>query len=404
MSETTKEPQKPLSRDKLDIALASMFSHDDYQKDYVFYGHMIGQCSIVLERMEAPAAVSFHLDHYRLHINPEKFDDWTLEEQLAVLKHEMLHILNNHVLRKEDRDHQAFNYATDCAINQLINQKHLPQGCIVPATFPSKKKVPNNLSSEQYYELIDKDQLPPENPQAGNGSGGGHGKWDESQGDEELAKDITKNMIEKSVAQTQKSRGDIPSEISHYLDLFSRKAELDWKKVLRGITGNKKVNTRKTIMRRDRRNPTYEHIKGRTKDRMFDLLLVSDVSGSVSDDALYKLWGEVRHICDVTKTPCKLIQVDSRPFPPIELKKTTKTMPRQACGGTYLSPAIQTAKDHNLKFNAIVVTTDGELCDSDVAEFEKLNLPVIWLIESTGSVMPSMNKGRMRSFKLTDKE
>ena len=129
MSETTKEPQKPLSRDKLDIALASMFSHDDYQKDYVFYGHMIGQCSIVLERMEAPAAVSFHLDHYRLHINPEKFDDWTLEEQLAVLKHEMLHILNNHVLRKEDRDNQAFNYATDCAINQLINQKHLPQGC-----------------------------------------------------------------------------------------------------------------------------------------------------------------------------------------------------------------------------------------------------------------------------------
>ena len=401
MSETTKEPQKPLSRDKLDIALASMFSHDDYQKDYVFYGHMIGQCSIILERMEAPAAVSFHLDHYRLHINPEKFDDWTLEEQLAVLKHEMLHILNNHVLRKEDRDHQAFNYSTDCAINQLINQKHLPQGCIIPATFPSKKKVPNNLSSEQYYELIDKDQLPPEDPQAGNGSGGGHDKWDESQGDEELAKDITKNMIEKSVAQTQKSRGDIPSEISHYLDLFSRKAELNWKKVLRGIIGNKKVNSRKTIMRRDRRNPTYEHIKGRTKDRMFDLLLIGDESGSHSDTALITSVNEVLHACKVTKTPLWYIPVDTQAHEPRLLTQKIKQFKRVSCGGTYLSAAIKTAKDYKISFNAIVVLTDGELCDSDVAEFEKLNLPVIWLIESTGCIMPSMNKGRMRAFKLS---
>lgn len=401
MSEST-EPKPQLSRASLDVVLANMFSSPQYQQNYVFYGHMIGQCSIVIEEMEAPAAVSFHLDHYRLHINPLLFDKFPIEEQLFVLQHEMHHILNGHTVRREDRDHKAFNYATDCAINQLGNPKHMPQGCVVPANFPSKHKVPDKASSEQYYELIDKDQIPPEEPQYL--SGGGHDKWDESQGDEELQADITKNMIEKAINQTQKSRGDLPGEISHYLDLFSRKKELDWKKVLRGITGNKKINSRKTIMRKDRRNPDFDHLKGKTKDRMFDLAVVSDVSGSVSDDELYSLWGEIRHICDVTKTPLTVCQVDTRPYKPTQLKKTTKIMPRKAAGGTFLSPAIQALRDHNVKFNAIVVTTDGELSPDDVKHFEDLHIPIIWLISSRGTVMSEMSQGRMLPFKLKANE
>jgi len=417
MSKEAKQPTKTLSREGLDHTLANMFSNTNYQQDYVFYGHMIGQCSIIIEDMSAAAAVSFQLDHYNLHINPTKFDEFTLEQQLACLKHEMLHILNGHVMRKEDRNHIAFNYATDCAINQLINPNHLGQGWILPANFPSKKKVPNDLSSEQYYEMIDKDQLPEDepqdgedegegngggNPQPGNGQGGGHQKWNESQGDEDLQKDVTKNMIEKAVNQTQKSRGDIPSQISNYLDMFTRKAELNWKKVLRGIVGNKKVNTRKTIMRRDRRNPNFAHIKGKTKDRMFDLLLISDVSGSVSDTALLALWGEVRHICDITKTPVKLIQVDTRPAKPMELAKKSKIIQRQAAGGTYLSPALDMAHKHKIPYNAIVVTTDGYLDSSDVKKFEELHIPVIWLVEKNGHIMDEMNCGRMKAFKLKE--
>lgn len=396
MPEETTTSLPPLSRASLDIALANMFSHPTHQQSYVFYAHLIGQCQIVLERMEAPAAVSFHLDHYRLHINPELFDNFTLEEQLFILQHEMHHILNKHVGRLEDRNPRAFNYATDCAINQLGNPSHMPQGLIIPATFPSKQRVPDKLSAEQYYEYLNEDDFPPEDPQFG------HDKWGESKGDPELQDDITKNMIDKAVNETQKSRCNLPSEISRYLDLFSRKRELDWKKVLRGITGNKKVHSRKTILRKDRRNPNYDHLKGKVKDRMFDLAVVSDVSGSVSDAELYSLWGEIRHICDVTKTPVSVCQVDTHAYKPTQLKKTTKVMPRKAAGGTYLSPAIQMLKDTNTRFNALVVTTDGELCDSDVAQFEALHIPVIWLISPHGTVMSSMSNGRMKAFKLKE--
>lgn len=386
------------SRGILDITLANLFSNPNYQQSYVFYAHMLGQCSIILENMPASAAVSFHIDHYRLHINTNLFSKFSLEERMFILFHEMMHILNGHVGRLEDRNHKAFNYATDCAINQLGNKNHMPQGCIVPANYPSKHKVPDGLSAEQYYELLDKDQMQEEPEYL---SGGGHDKWEESEGDADLQGDITKNMIEKAISQTQKSRGDIPSEIAKYLDLFTRKAELDWKKVLRGITGNKKVNTRKTILRKDRRNPDFDHLKGTVKDRMFDLLVIGDESGSVSDDALLTGINESLHICKVTKTPLWYIAVDTNPSEPKQLKQNIKTFNRTHYGGTYLSPALEKAKNSKIPYKAIVIITDGELDSKDVRNFTDLHIPIIWLIEPTGTVMSEMNTGRSRAYKLT---
>lgn len=393
------ETQQPLSRAAFDETITNMIALSQYSNSYLFYGTMVSQCSVVLKRMKAPAAVSFRTDHYQLAINPELFDAYPLEERLFILQHEMHHILNGHLKRLEDRNFQQFNYASDCAINQLGNPKHMPQGCIVPANLPSKHKVNPGLSAEQYYELIDSDQLPPEEPEYG--AGGGHDEWLESTGDEELQDDLTRQMIENSINQTNKSIGTLPSNISNYLALFTRKRELDWKKVLRGITGNKKVNSRKTILRRDRRNPNFEHIKGRTKDRMFDLLVVGDESGSVSDSALITGINESLGVCKVTKTPLWYIPVDTTPGKPRLLKENIKTFTRTHCGGTNLSPALAMAKEHNIPYRAIVVVTDGYLTSDDVNTFNKLNIPIIWLIEPSGNIMPEMTQGRSKAFKLT---
>lgn len=401
MFKETTEHQQPLSREQLDITLANMFSGEAYRDSYMFYGYMIGQCSIHLERMPYSAAVSFQHDHYVLHINPEKFDTHTLEERLFILQHEMHHILNGHLIRLEDRDMRAFNYATDCAINQLGNPNHMPQGSIVPANFPSKHKVPDKASAEQYYELFDHSKLPEEDDsEIDNGKGGGHGKWSSSVGEVDLQNDLTKSMIEKAINETQKARGNVPQEISKYLSLFHRARELDWKKVLKGIVGNKKVNSRRTILRKDRRNPDFDHIKGRTKDRMFDLLIIGDESGSVSDNALSIGVNESLGVCKVTKTPAWYIAVDTTPSEPRLLKENIKKFTRTHSGGTNLSPAIEMAKKHRIPFKAIVVVTDGELCSSDVATFNALNIPIIWIIEPTGTIMPEMQQGRSKAFKL----
>ena len=427
-----------IDRSGFDEAVANLFSNPKYAPNYLFYGHMIGQCRVVFDTdMEAPAGVNFMHDHFNLYINPTGkwikvdpaklptknppqtrvtpegetealipgFNALPLEHRLGILKHEMLHILYNHMRRKGDRDNSAFNIATDCAINQLIERQHLPSQCIFPDNFPSETgKVPYNLTAEQYYELVNKQYNDDPN---GSGSGSGqpiddHGKWGESQGDGDLSEDIAKGMADRAVSQTQKSRGNVPQELSEWLSLLSRKREITWQQLLRHITGNKRVGIKKTILRPDRRLPNSEWIKGRTKDRKFNVLIISDVSGSVSDTGLLSLWSEVRNICELTQSSIDLIQVDTQPSKPEKLTKNTKTIQRKACGGTYLTPAIKTARDHKLDFQCIVATTDGYLDEEDVSNFEALNLPVIWLIEANGRIMPSMNNGRMRAFQLKD--
>ena len=375
-------------RGTLDETLAVMFSSQDNStlQEYLYYAHIISQCSIKICDMDAPAGVTFNMDHYELLISLNTkhkvvdgeeieipgFDDFPLTERLAILKHEALHILNCHVQRAEDRNHSPWNYSTDCAINQFITREHLPDSAILPDFFKQYDiKVKSKESAEYYYELI-KDSDLPENS--------GHATWELSAGDKELQTDITKKMIEVAADETMKNIGTLPSEHSAWLELCTRSTEIDWRRVLRRSTGNKRISSRPTIMRKDRRFPNRADLRGKIKERTYNVLVISDVSGSMSDDAVLNTLSEVRGICDVTHTDADLIQVDAQAYPPEKLTRSTKLLTRKGNGGTYLSPALEMASEHSIDYQAVVVLTDGGLSISDIECFGELNKPVIWLV------------------------
>jgi predicted metal-dependent peptidase len=387
-----------------------------YSRDYVFYMHMLSQCSVFFTDEVPTAAVTFKRDHYELLLNPEFMEPLPIEQRLGVIKHEQLHILNGHLTFQLDleRNMQSWNYATDCAINQMITGDHLPQGCILPASFPSKKKCPDNLSAVQYYDFLEDNKDESKMPQSGEGDREGgdgaptmddHSTWQDSEGDPQIAKDLAKSMAEKSADATQKSSspGTIPSEYSDWINLLSTKREVDWKKVLRNIVGNKKANRRKTILRRDRRSPHFEHIKGKTKDRVFELLVVCDVSGSVSDSDLQQTLPEICSISKLTNTPTSLIQVDTQPCEPEKIKAQITRFERKASGGTQLAPALTKADECGLKYDALVVITDGYLFNDDINPFRETGKKVIWLITPDGQIMDEMNEGKMMAIRLKDK-
>lgn len=411
-------------RGKLDDTLAAMFSNIEYRTDYLFYAHMVGQCSIKMRPdLPAPAAVAFNVDHYNLYINQESFDKYSLIERLAILKHEMLHILYGHLQRIDDRHGFTWNLATDCSLNQHIVKEHLPTSCVLPDSLGKlfKINVPNNKSAEFYYDLI-REEVEKKQEEQNNGgddqqenqeneqNGGGfpqtlddHAVWEESVGDKDLQQDMTKKMITRAQEETIKGKGTVPSDCSDWLELVTRKSEVNWKKVLRGIIGNKRVGKRPTIMRQDRRFPEREELRGKTRDRVFNLLVIADVSGSMSDEAVLSTLGEVRHICDITKTEVDLIQIDTVAYEPEKLSKKTKLIQRLGNGGTELSPALSMAKKHNIDYQAVVVLTDGGLWEGDIEPFQRCGKKVIWLVEQHGYVLPKMNSGRMKAFKLTGK-
>lgn len=427
------------NRGKFDDTMAAMMSNVEYRSTYLFYAHMIAQCSVkITKELPAAAGIAFAHDHYNLYINPEKFDIEPLISRLGILKHEMLHILNGHVQRQEDRIHLPWNYATDCAINQLIDRNHLPDYVIYPDNLGKQLgvHVPEKLSSEEYYEII-KQNAEDQDNQNGDGEGGeggedgdqqgqgnsdqngnsqgqpgngspqlvdDHGTWQESVGDKDLQQDMTKKMIERSQNETIKGKGTVPNQCSDWLEMFSRKSEVNWKKVLRGIVGNKRVGRRSTIMRSDRRFPKRDDLRGKLKDRMFNLLVIADVSGSMSDKAVLNTLGEVRHICDITKTDVDLIQIDSQAYKPEKLAKKTKLVERKGYGGTTLHPALDMAREHGIDFQALVVLTDGGLFGDDITYFQNLNKKVIWLVEPHGHIMEEMNTGKMIAIKLKEEE
>jgi len=64
----------------------------------------------------------------------------TQEEKIAILEHEILHILNKHLVRQENRNHYVSNIAQDLAINQYI--KGLPHGGMCPDCNIFVRKTP----------------------------------------------------------------------------------------------------------------------------------------------------------------------------------------------------------------------------------------------------------------------
>lgn len=380
------------NRGKLDSTLAAMFSNPAYAPTYLFYAHIISKCTIIMrDDIPAPAGVSYDVDHYNLYINKTLFDAYTLVERLAILKHEMLHILYDHVGRQNKRESKRWNIATDCALNQQINIEHLPDNCIIPETIKEHMglDLPLNKSAETYYDMLEHDSDIDHDD---------HQTWEESNGDPDLKKTVTRKMMEDAQEQTLKSCGKIPNDFATWLSINTVKAEINWKKVLANVVGNKRVNKIPTIKRMDRRFPKRDDLRGKIKDRKFDLLVIVDISGSMSNESINNTLSEVKNICKWTKTNAHMIQVDSVAHPPEILSEKTKKFERRGNGGTILFKAIGVANKYNLVYDAVVILTDGYVSNFDLKNFEKINKRTVWLIEKDG-VIPNV-QGNNKAVKL----
>jgi predicted metal-dependent peptidase len=243
----------------------------------------------------------------------------------------------------------------------------------------------------------------PSRAMAGNGDSDvdDHGKWEEGKGDPNIAKNMAKSMLDKAADQTQKSRGNLPSEYAQLVELLGSTPKVRWQQVLKKVAGNKRVDAVRTFYKPNRRLPDMMHVKGTVKDRKYDLLVVADVSGSVSNEELLYGLNEIQHISRLTGTSTKLIQIDTDAYPPENIGAKVRSFKRKASGGTNLHPALEMANKHSINYNAIVVITDGYLCTSDINVFADTGKKVIWLLTAMVE-QGSFNQGKMQSFQLKE--
>ena len=106
-------------------------------------------------------------DGYIIYYNESYLSSLSMQEQIFVLAHEILHIALNHILRSEGKNHEIWNYATDAVINQLLKRDglRLCSGVIDVADAL-------NYTAEELYERKLKEKEKSDNSQQGNSQNG----------------------------------------------------------------------------------------------------------------------------------------------------------------------------------------------------------------------------------------
>jgi len=350
----------------------------------------------------------------------------TKDEQLFVFGHEVWHNVLQHSMRKENRDHQLFNIATDIEINQLLEA----DGFTMPKDGCTYKKygLPAGLSAEEYYDLLVKNGSRPKyQPQSGGGSqgkdsksgqqsssNGVSGQFDDMIYDGETAddqsdkkssdkygkvghdsdyqpkpsKEASERIRELAVAAAQmieRQRGNLPGHIAGVVKNLTE-VEVSWQEMLQQhIT--KCLGDKRQWNPPNRRHVWHDSYLQSRRGQKLKIAVGIDTSGSTNPD-LTKFLSELNSLvetfgnyelhmiqCD-TKVQDYTLYDDSN-----RLDVENNGVEMHGGGGTELRPIFNYIADNELEVDAVVMFTDG-YCE----EFTDTNgLSTLWVISHCGT-------------------
>lgn len=343
-----------------------------------FYAELILTMDRIVSNRISTAGVCIK-DQIQLYINPTFFASLSLDEQVAVLKHECQHILNDHISRakelapevynkpKDDIDsmingakHMLINVSADCAINPGI--ANIPKDSQHPGLYG----LPPGETMEWYAnELKDDEKL------KGITEFDGHSLWAESEGDKEELKAKLKKAV-RDAANKTRAAGKMTSDVELLIDKLNYEPR-NWKQELNRFAARSINNL--TESSKKKRNRRYGiMIPGNVKKEELHIGVAIDTSGSVSDEALHQFMAEIGNIAKYAIVT--VVEADS------EVKNSYVYNPKKQYtvsgrGGTAYQPAFdyfskETDVDGVIYF--------GDMDTSDSEELIKPKYPVLWAI------------------------
>ena len=330
----------------------------------------------------------------KLCINPEYWSSLDEKTKLALLKHELLHIVFFH-LENFDRfeNKKLSNIAADLEINQYIEPEYKGEKWEGLEYDKGMFKTLNLLSKQgtkYYYDALEQEIC--DNPDGeiaqfvNDTEIDWHDLWEAMEGMSEAERKLISKQIDyqlKEIAEElqKKNRGLIPSELESYIKgLFEIKEPvLDWKAYLRRFSSQStKLFTKKTRRKPNKRfygNPALK-IKQRK-----NTLVAIDTSGSVSDKELLEFFNEIYHIYK-SGTDVTVIECDAAIQRIYEYKGKLEDLSVKGRGGTSFEPVFAYLYENRDKYNNLIYLTDGE-CSSPKTQILK---PVLWVHSSRSSI------------------
>lgn len=337
--------------------------------------------------------------------NPDFFHKLKWYSRQELLKHEWLHLIFNHCtsrIPKRDENGKrvsdfAWGWATDFAINSLLDELRLPEGGLIPGKWPElsddeKKKFkpdqitaleslgdlirsfPKKESAEWYYDKLTNDPNVRKAMEMYDKKKGGivvdikgpgtlddHDGWRELDSEEaEMAKAVVKNMVQKAIDECdRKSKwGSVPHEMQAMLKRLVSKT-VNWRALLRNFVGMaRSLNHTRSMKRIDKRYP-YIH-PGVKRGRSSRIAVAIDESGSVSDHELELFFAELDQLAHMTEFVVIPFDTHVRDDKVFTWKRGQKLRAeRVMCGGTDFSVPTAWVNQRSKNFDGFLIMTDG---------------------------------------------
>lgn len=303
-------------------------------------------------------------DGKEIRYNPSFFMNMGEQERVFLLVHEAMHVALLHLLRLKGRNHKKWNMAADYVINQML----IERGFKMPQSGLYNKDY-KDLSTEQVYDLIPDHQA--EDFQM---------DIEEAHGDVTgLEEDIKEILVRASVASKMAgdTPGAIPGDIQIYLDKLL-KPKLPWKIILRRYIQSFAKND--FSFRTPNRRFFPKHIlPGMKSEKLINLAIAVDTSGSVTDEEFKRFVSEISGILRMlAPDEITLVQFDTK----VKSVDTVKTMKHlgevifTGRGGTKIGPVIDWTKE--TKPQLLLVFSDGDFHWPG----STLKTPTLWMIHN----------------------
>lgn len=344
-----------------------------------FFASLLANARVMTSEYIDTAAVT---DDGVIVLNPWFFSYLDANARVFVLAHEVAHVAFRDPQRRGDRDPEKWNAACDLVINELLMEFFSPgslRGSIltfskVLSRFSSwfeEKKVRleelRKMSKEQVYDLLPEEVKSSTDKMLPVRSRDVRGEVIQ-EGNPEVYGDDSGEKWKERVAVAyarQKSAGRMPAALERIVKNYLR-AKVDWRAMLlrcvRDGVGLSVVQSWKKPGRKSDDAP------GLVRMAIPTVWCLVDTSGSMSDEELSQIIGEIAAIAGVAKV--KVVCWDAEAYDEVTVR-SRGDVPRltlKGGGGTVILPVLRKVLKTMRNKDVVVVFTDGEISDLNSRE------------------------------------
>ena len=340
-------------------------------------------------------------------------DGLTDSEFRFLILHETYHKLFKHLTTWEHLykdDPKLANMACDYVINLMISDENRDLFAVMPKDAEGNNiglldEKFRNMDTAQVYKILKQEQEDnPDDSDQGEGEGNGAGLDEHDwEGAQEMDADEQRELaqeIDQAIRQGALTAGKVGSGGNRAIDQLLQ-PEVNWREVMREfITETCRGTDDSTWRQPSRRHMAMGMLRpSGITERVGELVIAIDTSGSIGQQELTKCLSEIKGVCDTVKPESvRILYWDTKVCSDElygdvagacgSLEQLTQTTKPKGGGGTNVQCVPDHIQANNINAQAVIVLTDGYLG----GDWGAWTMPLLWGILDNKSARPTIGK------------